>query len=281
MTLQELMEAAHLDALGLLDDDEQRAFEQAFARAPETVRAQVRAEQARWATTLPELSDAQPPADLRERVLAAVDEAMHVSRLNPAQADHDSEVIATLGVTRGASGARQVARVSPAWRAAALGFATAAAVLLAAFVSMSRQAEQLGQRLQNDVALGALSEGLGAKAFDQTVFAASTRRAVMTATSTAANPAHAPLGTLYAYPERDECRVFAKNLIVGAMESCRVVLVDEQNVPIKELAEFVPTGQVSTHAFALKPVAGLRVALAVAPLGKPALREHVVLVTVI
>ncbi len=282
MTLQQLIEAAHLDALGLLDQDEQRAFEQAFARAPAAVRDQVRAEQARWATTLPNLSDAQPPADLRDRVLVAVGEAMEVSRFNPAQADHDSEVIATLGVARGgASGGREVARVSPAWRAAALGFATAAAVLFAAFVSMSRQAEQLGQRLQNDVALGALAEGLGAKSFDQTVFAASTRRHVMTPTGSVSAAPHTPLATLYTYPERGEGRIYAKNLTISARESCRVLLVDERDSPIEELAEFSLTGQVSTHAFKLRAAPGLRIALAVVPLGVPAAREHVILVTTI
>src|ERR1051325_10791335 len=115
MTLQELLEHAHLDALGQLDEREQAAFEAAFAVAPPAIRAQVRAEQARWAPMEELLPQVEPSPDLRERVLSAVTAAM---------------------VAQGAGELtmRPSRRVAPAWRAASIGLMTAMVVLGSAFV---------------------------------------------------------------------------------------------------------------------------------------------------
>jgi len=47
MTLQEMIELAILDAMGLLDEEERLAFELAFRAAAPPVQAQVRREQTR------------------------------------------------------------------------------------------------------------------------------------------------------------------------------------------------------------------------------------------
>ena len=47
MTLQEMLEAVQLDALGMLEGEDLRAFEEAFASANPSIQAQVRAEQER------------------------------------------------------------------------------------------------------------------------------------------------------------------------------------------------------------------------------------------
>ena len=73
MTLKDLLEHAHLDALGLLDERDKAAFEAALATAPAGVRAQVRSEQARWATMETLLPDAEPPAELRDDLAVILD----------------------------------------------------------------------------------------------------------------------------------------------------------------------------------------------------------------
>lgn len=117
MTLKDLLEHAHLDALGLLDERDKAAFEAALATAPAGVRAQVRSEQARWATMETLLPDAEPPAELRERVLDAVHEAI---------LERSGQALALSGVKR----------VSPWWRVGAISMLAAAAVLGFAFVSV-------------------------------------------------------------------------------------------------------------------------------------------------
>jgi hypothetical protein len=62
MTIQQLLENAHLDALGMLDADEQTQFNKAFASAPPAIRAQIRGEQARVADMGDLLPDVTPVA---------------------------------------------------------------------------------------------------------------------------------------------------------------------------------------------------------------------------
>src|SRR4051812_3134371 len=114
MSLQELLEHAHLDALGQLDEREQAAFEAAFMVAPPSVKAQIRREQERWAPMEHLLPQVEPSPELRNRVLAAVTAAM---------------------VAQGAGelSIRPSARVASAWRTASLGLMTAVLVMGAAF----------------------------------------------------------------------------------------------------------------------------------------------------
>jgi len=115
MTLQELLEHAHLDALGQLDEREQAGFEAAFAVAPPSVRAQIRREQERWAPMDHLLPQVEPSAELRERVLDAVTAAM-----------------VTQGV--GELSVRPGRRVASVWRTASIGLTTAVLVIGAALV---------------------------------------------------------------------------------------------------------------------------------------------------
>lgn len=74
MSLQELIELAILDAMGLLDEREQASFESAFRTASPSIQAQVRREQTRLSRIEALLPDVTPPAGLRAAVLAAVRE---------------------------------------------------------------------------------------------------------------------------------------------------------------------------------------------------------------
>lgn len=119
MTLKELFENAHLEALGMLDAAEQAEFEAAFRAAPEGVRAQIRAEQSRWAGGL-HLPDVEPSANLKERVLAAVGTAKLVAELSESAGVEDM-------------GLRPARRVSRWWRVAAVSLAACSVALGGAF----------------------------------------------------------------------------------------------------------------------------------------------------
>ncbi len=122
MNQENLFEMATLDALGLLDADERRAFEESFDSAPAALKDEIRREQRRLTDLEHTLPDVSPPASLRDRVLVAVREAM--AAMAPAGA---SGVIARIG-----SNEWSIRRaVSPLWRAACIGFATATIVLIA------------------------------------------------------------------------------------------------------------------------------------------------------
>lgn len=125
----DLLELASLDALGLLDEEERRAFESAFRAAPESLRAQLRREQRRLTNVDDLLPAIEPPASLRDRVIAAVRAAFGAS------VDREADVVASIAPRawsiRGS--------VTPLWRAACIGFATATVVLLALGYNLQRE----------------------------------------------------------------------------------------------------------------------------------------------
>ena len=127
MNNENLFEMATLDALGLLDAEERRAFEDAFQSASPALKEELRREQRRLTNLENVLPDVAPPASLRDRVLVAVRDAM--SAMAPSRA---GDVIAKIG-----SPEWSIRRaVSPVWRAACIGFATATVVLIAVGFSM-------------------------------------------------------------------------------------------------------------------------------------------------
>jgi len=117
MNTRELFELASLDVLGLLDEQEREAFEQGFKAAPPSVQAQIRREQLRFSEMEKMLPEVEAPTGLRARVIAAVRDAI---------AAVGSEPIARIGTS---SVSHPVFNSAPLWRAACIGFATAALVL--------------------------------------------------------------------------------------------------------------------------------------------------------
>lgn len=87
---EELIEQASLDALGLLDAFEAAHYAKSFHAAPASVQEEIRQLQAEIATDASLLSDEEPPAGLRGRVMGAVmDSIEHETR--------ELQPIATIG----------------------------------------------------------------------------------------------------------------------------------------------------------------------------------------
>jgi hypothetical protein len=146
MTVRELLENAHLDALGLLDDDERAAFERAFRSAPASVRAQIRDEQSRWARMESCLPRTEPGEDLRERVLAAIRSEIDLESasealvgLTPAELGDDAPISGEVESIR--------RRKVPAfWQGAAVAMFCVALVLGGAFAVLLRDYTNITQQ---------------------------------------------------------------------------------------------------------------------------------------
>ena len=161
MTTRELLELASLDAMGLLDDKEHEAFESAFRAAAPAVRRQVRREQERLTGDTSTLPDVEPPADLRDRVMGRVREAMVSAR-----SDVVGRIVPEEFSIR--------ANVSPLWRAACIGFATATLVLFGVGYSMQSQYnEALAAGQSGEIA--AIAQQLGPK-FEQVLLSPTAQR---------------------------------------------------------------------------------------------------------
>ena len=148
MTTHELIELAVLDALALLDEHESAEFERAFRAAPPQLQAQIRREQTRFSNIEDLLPSVEPPADLRARVLAAVREAIGA----PDKLHAAGRVVPNLPRAR---------RVSRLWRAAALGFATAAVVLTVSLIDMRNSLAEVQRLVSSNAAVGAAMTIMG------------------------------------------------------------------------------------------------------------------------
>lgn len=153
MNVRELLELAHLDCLGFLDEGEQAAFEAAFRSAPASVKAQVRAEQARWAGGDSMLPNVEPPPGLRDRVLDSVSTAMFEVE---AAREHAAIV----------SGGFAGPTVSKWWRAGSIGLLSACVVFAGAFYVVSRENGRLMLAVQDERVLSTYSSFRGNSASD-------------------------------------------------------------------------------------------------------------------
>lgn len=164
MTLRELLEHAHLDALGLLDDDEQARFNASFAGAPPEIQRAIRDEQARWSVMDILLPNVQPPQDLKTRVLASI-----ATQIAASEARVSAAVLADPQPVPG--------RVWRGWRASAIGLMAVSAVLGVAFVNVMSLNDNLSRQMQNTEVQRSLMVMLGADHLQDALFSEHTVRA--------------------------------------------------------------------------------------------------------
>jgi hypothetical protein len=185
MRRDEMLEMASLDALGMLEADEAAYFSRSFLEAPRMVQEEIRALQASIASDLRLVSDEEPPAFLRNKVIGAVlaeiDDASQglepiatIGALRKARVEKSplqsnsirsvedfDDVEKHLQVERRAIRVRSMNRSLMAWRAASVGLA---ASLLATFFWLSliaNQAMKITQLAQGDSAHKELNTLLG------------------------------------------------------------------------------------------------------------------------
>ncbi len=159
-TTHEIMELARLDALGMLDTDERVVFERAFQDASPALREQIRREQNRLTDISDLLPDVEPPQDLRGRVLHAVRDAM-----TAVTGRTSGDVLARIEPL--AVNMRR--NVSPVWRAACIGFATATILLMGISFSQHTTYEDALQAVRDGELAEQIAIQLGSQ-FHETFF---------------------------------------------------------------------------------------------------------------
>lgn len=174
---EELIEQASLDALGLLDAFEAAHYAKSFHAAPASVQEEIRQLQAEIATDSSLLSDEEPPAGLRGRVMGAVmDSIEHETReLQPiATIGSRARRVAATGATATAADIagvvrdermhlqyRSMQRSVAVWRAASVALA---ASLLGSFLWLNvitHDAMSIAQLAQGQATQAQLIEMLG------------------------------------------------------------------------------------------------------------------------
>jgi hypothetical protein len=233
MTIQELFELAHLDALGLLDGDEQAAFERAFAAAPASIKSQIRAEQARWAYTASLLPDAEPSPELRARVLEAVSEAMLRH-----QADHP-EATLELHPSR---------RVAKWWRTASIGLLCAAVIFGAAFLKVMDENARLSEQVANNATMNELMKlKTGGQELNDTFLAADLVRVVFDRTDAAEDARFSGQAAVYWHARWQRPRFYCANLPLVPNASYRLVSLTPEGRVDQTLLELPAERALNTY----------------------------------
>lgn len=252
MSLKDLLELAHLDALGLLDEDDQRRFERAFVAAPPALKDQVRAEQARWADMDPILPRVEPPADLRDRVLAAVEQAMIRD--------------VALGDSMG-DDIFPAHRVSSHWRTGAVALLSVLVIFVGAFSYVysinDRMREAINQNTDANryLATWGTSDHLRDSLFEPGVVHSYFHPVDETITARA---------SIYVSKDWTTNKLFVEGLPSPQGATLRVCVVDEKNNVVREVASFTSDGSLTRCDLPGTLGNGTRVAILAAPRGMPA-----------
>jgi hypothetical protein len=230
MTTRELLELASLDAMGLLDEHERLAFERAFRAAAPAVRRQVRREQERLTGDVSTLPEVEPPAELRGRVISSVRDAIATARQ-----DVVGQIVPENFSLR--------ANVSPLWRAACIGFATATLVLFGVGYSLQSQYnETLAINQSGEIA--EIAQELGPK-FEQVLLSPTAQRVAFASNASFEDESSNDLrAALFIDEESKTAFLVCRNLpTVEGGDEFRLVLVDESgNASGPVLTKFRYTG---------------------------------------
>lgn len=238
MSTYELIEQAVLDALGILEPEERDRFETALAAAPEAVRSQVRDEQARLLDLGHLLPDEQPRPELRELVLSAVRAAMREER---------EPVAGRIGALAAPAGPtfRPARRVSRLWRAAAIVFGAATIAMVAATLELHQMYSKAGSTVVFDT----LYNRSGADALEGILFGPSER---ISLTSVSDSTARAE-AAVWLNPDADSAQLWVNRLKGAQGEQLRLVVLNDSGEIVREVANFVATGEVQNLRVKLDP----------------------------
>lgn len=266
MNTRDLFELASLDLLGLLDDEDRRAYEQAFRAAPPATQAQIRREQLRAAQVAEAdwIAPAEAPFGLKGKVMHSVREAIEAARAGEL-GGHVARRIGpfTLMLQR---------NVSPLWRAAAIGLMTASAVLTLALVRQAGQYENIRETVTNDAAVLAVAALFGPEFSD------------VLSDPTTEFRAFAPVREEYAattarlvLDEANGNAYLVCNSLPPLAEGYRVVILGADGQVQREVTRFESTGGVSIKKFAVQGLANAT--LAILPGSGPMTADRAVLRT--
>lgn len=231
MSTHELIELAVLDAMGILEPHESDEFERAFAEANDSVRAQVRAEQARLVDIEDLLPEDQPRPELRDLVLAAVRASIDADR---------RPVAGRIGVRAPVQPRIKTAnRVSPAWRAASVALAAVVVSLLV----FNAQTRQIFSQAQQQAMVNNFYDLVGPELVGDLLTDPSTTRLVFTS-ATPVESAEFPMAAAWHNDNMNgSTQLFFTNLKGTDSDRYRVAILDDEGNVVQELTTFESTGQ--------------------------------------
>lgn len=232
MKVQDLIELALLDVHGLLDEDERQAFERAFASSPAALQAQVRREQVRFADLGSLLPDVDAPSDLRARVIERVRVA--IAERAATRVDGAGRVVPPIVGSK---------RVSPVWRAGALGCAAAAVVFAVTTMQMRVRYDELASTIQSDVLLSRMLESYGPNHIRDMLFDDQTHRVMFTSADSSVSSE----ASLWMNPDWQAARLFYLNLPRQAGNVYKLAVLDQSGHVVEVLAEFDSSGGLMTR----------------------------------
>lgn len=234
MRTHELIELAALDALGLLDETESGAFEQAFRASSPAVRRQVRAEQQRAAefeaALLPFVT---PDDDLKAKVLArlAKEKAIEAASGTRSMVHRPGRVVPKVRTSR---------RVTPLWRAASIGLSIAVVV----FGVFAIWVQDNNTKLMDAFVVNDFSDTIGTRQLHDTLFDANTKRVIFAIADSAPGLFEANAVLLMNPDWGQNARFFCSGLSdqqsKGKFALC---VVDENDQVIETLEQFESNGR--------------------------------------
>jgi hypothetical protein len=239
---------ATLDALGLLEPNEREAFERAFGSASPSIQRQVVREQRRLAADESLLPDVEPSANLRERVVAAVREAMSSVRV-----DSPSDVLARI-LPDPVSMRRNV---TPLWRAACIAFASATIMLLLAGFSLQQEIQRAMSAREDANFAAIMTQDLGPEFADALLSPKAQRVAFSKAEGTRRGNA-----AIYYDPESELAYLVCNDMDVYD-GSYTLAVVDENGTVQEELTTFAYRGGISGRSMEItqKLASGMTLAI--------------------
>lgn len=274
MTIQDLLESAQLDALGLLDEQDRDAFERAFQAAPEALQKQIRREQERLCRMDALLPEVDLPDTLWPKVKAAVLQAQAA-----AIAEVDGTVIPHTAAERNVrplpmSRASAVHRL---WRAAAIAFATAAVVLGAVTIHLRMTMESQVRNSTEGAIMAGTIAALGPEFHNEILFDPATHRYTMEAKSGSGRAD----GAIFTNPKLAGSVLLYTAVAAGDGNDLRLVELGNDGSVLRELANFPSNGTLLQRKVNIGGAEPTQLALISAPVGKPASSGKVILRVVV
>lgn len=313
MTIQEFFEAAQLDALGLLEQDELERFESAMASAPAPLQAQLRAEQDRWVQMNLEARDVEAPSYLRDKVLASIEVSRGVQDAEIAEAvaamrdrvltrlSHEMHMVTDPSVLHQDQDdahpddlltpteedvlhLHQGRRVAPLWRAASIGFALAATLTLVSFLYVSERNRDLVKQFETLTVEEGMLRSFPTTILNDVLFDPDTRHVVFV--PAAQSPA--AVGdladqkvALFLNPKWQASRLFCGKLPDRSGESYRVVILNNDNEIVEEIKDFKSNGAMMSESLSFRLGQGTRLAIATARIGQKATEAGILMIATI
>jgi anti-sigma-K factor RskA len=243
MNLQQMIESAILDAMGLLDDSEREQFERAFRTASPVIQAQIRREQTRLSQIEALLPDVTPPASLRAAVVDAVRRQIEAGQTASGQFVAPELLRSN--------------RVSPWWRTGTLAMAAASVVLGFATIRFASSAQDLSSRMKNDDLIAQVTGKIGAAYVRDVLFDQGTKRVVLSPNSSGFKGQ----ASLFVSPSWEEARFFYNGLKTSNGRVYKLAIVDENDHIVNVIKTLTPEDGLQGVAVAIDAHAKGRIAI--------------------